>query len=176
MRPPVYVLRHGETVWNRARRLQGALDSPLTARGQVQAARQGAILRRAEVTAPVLCSPQPRARRTAALAGLSPVLRDELREITMGDWDGREIDAIAPPGGMLWKFEGPGGESRQDAEVRVARLIDALDGPAVLVTHGVVSLLIRAHLLGLTLQDIDGLEDPQGVVHRVEKGRETLLR
>ena len=45
MFPELYILRHGETVWNFENRMQGALNSPLTAKGEAQAANQGRILR-----------------------------------------------------------------------------------------------------------------------------------
>ena len=44
---PIFVLRHGETVWNTELRLQGSRDSPLTARGRTQALRMGTALRQA---------------------------------------------------------------------------------------------------------------------------------
>ena len=69
--PPLFLLRHGQTVWNREGRMQGRLDSPLTPLGQVQAARQGAILRANGVAFPARTSPRGRARTTAALAGLA---------------------------------------------------------------------------------------------------------
>ena len=40
----IYLLRHGETVWNREGRLQGQRDSPLTARGIAQAGALGDLL------------------------------------------------------------------------------------------------------------------------------------
>ena len=43
----MFILRHGETLWNTQGRMQGGLDSPLTARGRAQARTQGEILRRA---------------------------------------------------------------------------------------------------------------------------------
>ena len=42
--PDLLILRHGETVWNCAGRIQGAADSPLTAFGRDQAAAQGRLL------------------------------------------------------------------------------------------------------------------------------------
>ena len=39
--PDLYVLRHGETEWNREGIFQGVHDSPLTAMGREQAAHQG---------------------------------------------------------------------------------------------------------------------------------------
>ena len=44
--PDLYVLRHGETEWNREGIFQGVHDSPLTAMGREQAAHQGTILDR----------------------------------------------------------------------------------------------------------------------------------
>jgi len=44
-RPTVFYLRHGETDWNVAGRLQGRRDVPLNARGRGQAAHCGEILR-----------------------------------------------------------------------------------------------------------------------------------
>ena len=40
----IYFVRHGETQWNMAGRLQGRSDSPLTPRGREQAARNGEAL------------------------------------------------------------------------------------------------------------------------------------
>ena len=42
--PDILILRHGETEWNRAGRMQGDQDSPLTDTGRAQARRQGALL------------------------------------------------------------------------------------------------------------------------------------
>ncbi|WP_408629808.1 histidine phosphatase family protein [Aliiroseovarius salicola] len=42
----IYVVRHGETVWNRQGRHQGRLNSPMTEKGRAQAAQIGLILAR----------------------------------------------------------------------------------------------------------------------------------
>ena len=44
--PDLLILRHGETEWNLAGRMQGAMDSPLTAKGRAQAAAQARLLAR----------------------------------------------------------------------------------------------------------------------------------
>ena len=124
--PELWILRHGQTEWNVAGRLQGRLDSPLTETGLAQARAQGAILRRAlgGRAVAVLASPSGRAWRTAGIAtrGLGLTVRPEpdLREIDIGDWQGRHADDIratlpadqaADP--HLWKFTAPGGERIQ---------------------------------------------------------------
>ncbi len=92
--PEIYLIRHGETEWNRAGRWQGDLDSPLTETGRTQAARIGAALKNAGVgpeTHRFYTSPMGRARRTAALIlvalGQSDAAMTEdarLREISVG--------------------------------------------------------------------------------------------
>jgi broad specificity phosphatase PhoE len=44
VRHPIYLFRHGETVWNAEKRAQGQLDSPLTEAGREQARRMGQAL------------------------------------------------------------------------------------------------------------------------------------
>ena len=57
--PTLYILRHGETEWNLANRLQGHFDSPLTERGREQAAAQNAILKHCDLAGfSALSSPQ----------------------------------------------------------------------------------------------------------------------
>ena len=43
--PDLYLMRHGQTVWNAEGRLQGRMDSPLTALGRAQARRQAQLVR-----------------------------------------------------------------------------------------------------------------------------------
>ena len=172
MTGPLYLLRHGETEWNREGRMQGRLDAPLTARGRVQAARQGALLRRAGIVAPAYSSPLGRARATAALAGLVCDVDPALQEIDMGRWQGRVPDR--PLRGVSWKFDAPGAEPRDALLARLAPTL-ARPGPAILVSHGVVVVALRATLLGLPLERWDALEDRQGVVYRLVPGSETVL-
>ena len=92
--PDILVIRHGETEWNRERRWQGKLDSPLTEKGRAQAVAVGRKLAALGVVAgshQVWSSPQPRAMTTAELAigdaGLKIEPTKALREIEVGDCD-----------------------------------------------------------------------------------------
>src|SRR5215212_2254486 len=65
----IYLVRHGETVWNMASRFQGALDSPLTEKGHAQARSTGRLLASllpACADATLVVSPLGRAQATAA--------------------------------------------------------------------------------------------------------------
>ncbi|MEM7709340.1 MAG: histidine phosphatase family protein [Pseudomonadota bacterium] len=169
------ILRHGETTWNREGRLQGGLDAPLTALGRVQAARQGAILRSLGGDRPVLCSPQGRARTTAALAGLRLRVESGLREVGMGRWEGRSRAEIAPPAGLLWKLDAPGGERLAAFVKRLDAFLARCPSRAILVTHGVVAVALRARLLGQCPETWKGMDDPQGVVFRILGDDEVLI-
>ena len=125
--PDLYVLRHGETEWNREGIFQGVHDSPLTAMGREQAAHQGKILDRVISdwsAVDIYSSPQGRAKTTAeiALAGVNRTadLHAALREVDTGDWAGLHISDIidadprmAKPYTVEWLsayFSSPNGE------------------------------------------------------------------
>src|SRR5689334_15369917 len=94
----IYLVRHGETTWNREGRQQGHLDSPLTPKGMQQARVAGQVLRHRLPTNTRVCietSPLGRARHTAAIlwaeVGLSVsavVVAPLLIEHHLGGWQG----------------------------------------------------------------------------------------
>nr|MCW1951852.1 histidine phosphatase family protein [Octadecabacter sp.] len=92
--PELYILRHGQTVWNAEDRMQGWLNSPLTPKGEADAARQGEILRSIDLAGfDFWSSPSGRAIQTAGIAcgPLAEAVHTDirLREIGVGDWAGR---------------------------------------------------------------------------------------
>src|SRR6266478_5466016 len=116
----IFLVRHGETEWNRARRYQGWSDSPLTARGIAQAEAIGHRLRALPeaAAAEIIASPIGRARRTAqiiaeCLGRTAPLRFDErLREISLGSWDGLDRAEIRSRMGekfaeFEWYFQTP---------------------------------------------------------------------
>jgi broad specificity phosphatase PhoE len=182
----IFLVRHGETEWNRARRYQGWSDSPLTEQGVAQAAAIGRRL--AELpeaaAAEIVASPTGRARRTAEIiaecVGRTAPLRfdDRLREISLGSWDGLDRREIrSRMGGMFeefdWYFETPDGERYDEFAGRIAGwLADEGErpGPVIAVCHGVVTRVLRGLYAGLPRADALRLAVPQDRIFRLADG------
>src|SRR4030095_12115573 len=83
--------RHGQTEWNADRRFQGHTDIALSERGRAQAHALGRALRGRRVTAAYV-SPMRRAVETAEIAladaGIPYTPIEELRELSLGEWEG----------------------------------------------------------------------------------------
>ncbi|MGR3661233.1 MAG: histidine phosphatase family protein [Paracoccaceae bacterium] len=182
--PELYILRHGQTVWNVAGKFQGHLNSPLTELGKVQALQQRDILNREAVGGAfdLHCSTLGRTRETAAIAfegREGPVAYDaRLMEISVGEMSGLTIldmeeefpDVMQGRMPFVWNFHCPGGETYPDICERVQSWLDDLSGPTIVVTHGITSRIIRGLLLGLDLEGVEGLPGGQGVVYFVKDG------
>lgn len=157
----VYLVRHGETVWNLTKRAQGHADVPLNAAGRRQARLAAAELDGVELDA-VYASDLARAVDTAtpiARAHDLEVTTDpDLREIDQGEWEGLTTDEIKRRWPHLWGAARhhrarPGGES--PGQVR-ARSLEALrrivaahpDGAVAVVSHGGTIRWLSAEALG----------------------------
>jgi alpha-ribazole phosphatase len=176
--------RHGQSVANAGRRFQGAQDVPLSELGWRQAAALGAALRGGRL-AHVYASPLERARLTAetvvAELGVPLTIVDDLRELSLGEWEGCTVDEIrARPGDPYARWVRdpvqhlpPGGEPLPAVQERALRAIDAIaaahpDGHEVLVVaHGGVISACLAHWLGLPLSSIWRLTVGNGSLSRI---------
>lgn len=186
--PELYILRHGETHWNAENRMQGGLNSPLTDKGRAQAARQAELLAAQDLKGfTAHCSPQGRAFETAGIAVAThiPMIRtdDRLREIGVGAWQGRiraELLVEGPledgPDGPIAMYEkAPGGEGFDRLEDRCRSFLADLPGPAVLVTHGITSRMLRSIVLGLGRPGLGQLPGGQGVIFHLRDGVQQQL-
>lgn len=184
--PELFILRHGQTVWNKAGKFQGRRDSPLTALGRAQALRQRAILDGfGMVPSLVYSSPQGRALATARLIFGDDVpirMDDRLQEIDFGLWEGKtrdevhsEIDGAFDEAGQ-WQFNSPGGEDLPALMRRARDFLDALPGPAIIVSHGTLSIVLRGICMALSEAEMLALPKEQGCVYHVEERRQTVLR
>ncbi len=191
--PTIYFIRHGQTDWNVARRLQGHRDIPLNDTGRSQAARNGRTLRRLLGSAPnglvFLSSPLKRARETMEIVrgelGLPPRGYDtepRLREISFGAFEGHSWSELMVRQGALvaarnrdpWRFRPQGGESYVELYDRVAAWLEDLSShgtPAVVVSHGGVCRCLQGLIGGHPPAEIPALEAPQDqimVIHDSE--------
>lgn len=187
-RHPIYFLRHGETESNAVGRMQGHLDSKLTTKGEAQANAMAAILLRETTSSPaaIVSSPLGRAVQTADIIGRAlktpPNLRrtdERLKEMTWGAWDGftlPEIQARWPQEWQArqadrWNCPPPSGESYAMLKERVAPVLHELQAdkrPIIVVAHGVVGRIIRGLHLRLEPAALMNLDEPQGVVMRLD--------
>ena len=152
----IFLIRHGQTEFNREGRLQGRLDSPLTDLGVEQARRMGHCLK-SFIDDPaqwrLIASPLGRARQTALIVREATGLACEiefdsrLAEISVGDWEGLTRAEIGAGGPGDWMYDAPGGEGREALESRIRQWlasIDQTDGQRrIVVSHGVTGRLLR---------------------------------
>ena len=125
MSTPLALVRHGPTQWNLEKRVQGAIDVPLCEAGRAWA---GTWRLPAHVAAyRWFVSPRIRARQTAEILGLVPVVEESLTEMAWGDWEGawlprlREECAaeLAERERKGVDFRAPNGESPRDVQERL---------------------------------------------------------
>jgi broad specificity phosphatase PhoE len=165
----IYLLRHGETEWNRLGRWQGRADSPLTPLGVAQAKAYAGVLRRElgdPASAWLVTSPLGRARQTGAILRealhFAPERCSEselLAEHDMGLWEGlgrADVDAKFPGeyarrDADKWSYVMPQGESYAHVHARAMRWLLAQRPGEVLVVvaHGMLSRVLRGAFLGL---------------------------
>ncbi|MEX2222606.1 MAG: histidine phosphatase family protein [Candidatus Rokuibacteriota bacterium] len=163
--------RHGQSVSNAVRRFQGAQDVALSPLGVRQAEALRLAVGRRRI-AHVYASPLERARRTAEIAmsglDLPMTVVDDLRELSLGEWEGCTVEEIQTRPGdpyAQWVRDPvlglpPGGEPLAEVQARVlqalARIASAHpNGDDVLiVSHGGVISALLAHWLGLPLSSI----------------------
>ena len=190
--PEIFVLRHGETEWNRAGRFQGRLNSPLTEKGCGQALIQSGLLDDAladRAKFPAFCSPLERAAHTASIAleplGLVATQDARLCEVAFGEFEGLTYEEVAKKWPQHkrtadvdlfdWHFDVPAGESLDSTRIRAKSFLDDLTGPSIIVTHGMTSRVLRGIWLGIDRRGMSDLPGGQGCVYHLRDGRQNRL-
>lgn len=167
-----FLVRHGETEWNRVGRAQGQADPPLNQEGREQAEAVAARLAPVAFEA-AYSSDQRRAAETAlpVMRGRdTPIVRRrDLREKSFGEWEGMtyedlqlrypamleelfdERPAFAPPGGEsdLELFARAAG-----AAARIAGRHAGTDGNILVVSHGGTLRAMMVSMLGLPVESM----------------------
>ncbi len=196
---PLFLLRHGETVFNVAGRYQGQNDSELTKNGLRQARQNGQLLAeliedtkhvhfvssplgRTLVTSEIICK--------ALGIGFEDIRTDDrLMEMNYGAWQGMtaaEIDQEYP-GQWQTRVDNPadfvipgGGESYDALSARVDGWLDETrkhwDGDAVwiAVSHGGTGSVVRGRYLGLDVHEIRALDRPHDQFFELSNGQVIL--
>ena len=156
----IYLVRHGETAWNHAQRIQGHTDIPLNDRGIWQAERlrlrmsglhpdavYTSDLCRSSKTAKVSMEAWAAASRVRCRRP-SIIHHESLRERDFGKWEGlteAEIRTEYPREYTQWTdrtpgFRPPGGESREELFQRISKFLQYL-----VERHAGETLLLFSH-------------------------------
>jgi 2,3-bisphosphoglycerate-dependent phosphoglycerate mutase len=161
----VYVVRHGQTDWNREGRIQGGTDNPLNATGLEQAAALARTLADVKLDSIYVSSLQRAKQTAAALEGRAPIVAmDELRERNFGKFEGANdkdsaIVADWNKRRFTWADDMEGGETlesqsrRAEAALRKIRDKHQAGGTVAIVGHGGINPLLVSQLLGVPPQE-----------------------
>ena len=163
----IFLIRHGETEWNKIGRLQGHSDVKLSPEGirQAQLLAEHAPFRTFDA---IYSSDLSRAVNTAKILAAKFHLRivEErgLREVNFGEWEGKAISELAenfPDFGKFFtnpdKVHPPGGETFLECQARVMNALDEIiaeheNQKIVVVSHGAAIRLIICAVLDIRIR------------------------
>jgi len=161
----VYLVRHGQTAWNKEEIFRGRTDVPLDETGLRQAELTGQYFKGMEIHG-IYSSPLSRAWQTAQKIAQFHNLKvepmEEILDMSFGDWEGhphQEIRKIDSETYRQWVESPhlvrlPGGESLDDVRVRAMAALEEVirkhpEKTLVLVSHRVVCKVLICAILGL---------------------------
>jgi broad specificity phosphatase PhoE len=161
----IYLVRHGQTAWNKEEVFRGRADVPLNEEGLREASLAAEYFREMEVQA-IYSSPLSRAWQTAQKIGdvvrreITPL--DGINDMRFGTWEGQSLRDVQHHDGeryTQWReaphlVKIPGGESLDEVRVRaMAALEDVVRSHAgtsvILVSHRVINKVLICGILGL---------------------------
>lgn len=183
-RTRIYLVRHGQVEGHEEKRYNGQGDVRLTPEGQAQFGLLQMRLQKKDIRA-VYSSDLSRCLEGARLLAhpfkLEPVVRRELRELHIGEWEGRtwqELQAAYP---KQWQarlddivhYRVPGGESLLDLAGRVrpviGEIVAAHPGEEVLVVgHGGLNRVILLDAIGASLDRLFHVEQSYGCLNIID--------
>ena len=180
----IYIVRHGETVWNQSRLLQGSRDIELSREGREAAIARAEQLRDIDFDI-IYSSPLSRAYETACIIrgnrSIDIIKDDRLREINFGVNEGQSsIELQKDPNHRFYKFfhdpanyQAPeGGESLKNVALRTKEFMEQVIEPqkdklnrVMIAGHGAMNKGIMCHVLhhGLDEYWSGGLQKNCGV-------------
>jgi len=163
----IYLVRHGQTQWNKEQVFRGTIDVPLNEFGQEEARLAANALRDRPIRA-VYASPLARATETAAaiaeIHGLEVKAVEGLTDLCFGEWQGvsrKAVMARYPDLYRQWIEEPqnvifPGGESLATLQSRAVKAVKQTvighpEDTIVMVSHRVVNRVLICGLVGIDL-------------------------
>jgi broad specificity phosphatase PhoE len=176
------LIRHGETVWNAERRLQGQTDIPLSSTGRSMV--KGWSIPEEFDQFEWVSSPLQRATETAKILGHMPMIEPALREMSWGQWEGlnwKELqvslgrEAMLAHGADSLDFRPPGGESPRDLQTRLRPWLEQLKRPTIAICHKGVLQAIYALASGWEMSGKPKIKFKHGDAYLFQVGSETVI-
>ena len=182
----IYLVRHGRIMTDDDQKsFIGQVDLQLSEEGEEQANRLGRILSQVKISS-VFCSDLMRSVVTAGKIsvyhGIPPVVIPELREISLGEWDGltfsevikRYPDEFRQRGNDIVNFRPPDGESFYDCRKRVIAAFEDIvhksKGNIAIAGHAGVNRLILCHIMGLPVENLFNISQDYGCLNIIFAG------
>nr|WP_041274612.1 alpha-ribazole phosphatase [Desulforamulus reducens] len=182
------LIRHGAIKTKGGKRFIGQLDLPLSELGINQANRLKEELSCVRLNS-IFCSDLQRSRQMAEIIAekhnLRPTVSLSLREIYLGEWEGRYFEEIRRKfpqdfmqrGKDIANFCPPGGESFSQCSQRVLAKLDELmqrtTGNILIAGHAGVNRVLLCHMLGMPLENLFRISQDYGCLNIIgyEKGK-----
>ena len=161
----IYLVRHGQTAWNKEEIFRGRTDVPLDESGQKQAELVGQYFKGMKIHA-IYSSPLARAWETAQAIARFHTLKvkplEAMIDMSFGNWEGHAHQEIREIDGETYRqwvesphlARLPGGESLDDVRARCMTALEELvrnhpEKTLVLVSHRVICKVLICAILGL---------------------------
>lgn len=161
----IYIVRHGETLWNKGKRLQGRTDIELNDYGRELAKKTGEALMDTEIDV-IYSSPLKRAYETASLIrngrDIEIITDDRLRELCFGCYEGENFSELIKDGNLTFKYffkqpelyvPAPDGETLEHLIERAGNFMQEVIEPlandktrVMIVAHGALNKAIMSYI------------------------------
>lgn len=186
----IYIVRHGETQWNKEEIFRGRQDVPLNERGKEQATKTASFFQDKGIKR-IFSSPLSRAFDTARTIGdtlaVPVTVSQEFNDMAFGRWEGLTLEEVEKTYRReldIWrfwpqKFRITGAENLTRVRKRIIiglRDVFETDGSAVIVTHRVICKVVILHLLGVANEHFWKMKcDPACISLVVKEGGRSSL-
>ena len=185
MKTLVFLVRHGETLWNREQRCQGFTDVDLSEKGKEQAEKLARYLAKISRLEAVYSSDLIRARKTAEaiarLQGVEVQTDARLRELNQGEIEGKNLNSLLmdyPEILQKWMTEPaevkmPGGESLRQLQARAWQAFQEIveknrGAELAIVAHNLCNTAILCKILELDLNHFRRIKQSSGALNIIE--------